>query len=170
MHLLLALAQAAPVPGPALHVGDSAYSFSLPAINEDAAMKAVARPHVALSDYTGIMPGFPASRLVVEFVQKKGSEGTLAAMERLNKKYSKDGVRFVAIVAGGGEIATLSGWVEAQRLSFPVLNDEHGIVVSRYGIPSYPMTFVMDTTGDVQAIGVANAELETSLDAILAAP
>lgn len=168
MHLLVALALAAPVPGPALHVGDAAYAFSLPAINEDAAMKAVARPHVALSDYTGVMPGFPATHLVVEFVQKKGSEGTLAAMERLSKKYSKDGVRFVAIMSGGGEIASLSGWVEAQRLSFPVLNDQHGIVVSRYGIPSYPMTFVIDTTGDISAIGIANSDLEASLDAVLA--
>ncbi len=155
------------VPGPALHVGDSALLFSLQAINEDAALHAVARTNVSLADFTGVMPGFPAKAVVVHFLHKAGGETQLAALARLDKKYNAKGVRTIAILAGPGDIAAVSDWVETQHLDFPVLRDAHGIVVSRYGVRQFPTTFVVDAEGDVAAIGVAKAELETSLDQVL---
>ena len=165
--VLAALSLAADNPGPNLHVGDPAYLFALPALNEDAAMHAVAKTSVALSDFTGVMPGFPSKALVVHFFSQSGGEAQLAALGRLNKKYSSKGVRFLAILAGAGDIAQVSGWVEAQHLDFPVLRDAHGIVVSRYGVHRYPTTFVVDGEGDVAAIGATTADLETGLDSVL---
>lgn len=170
MTLLLALlpfALAQDPPAPNLHVGDAALLFSLPALNEDAALKAVARPHVALSDFTGVLPGFPSKAVVVHFMLRQDGEAQLAAMERLHKKYGAKGIRFVAILPEGGDLAALSGWVEGQRLDFPVLRDAHRIVAERYGVERFPMTFVVDGDGYVDAIGVPRAELETSLEAVL---
>lgn len=165
--LLALLNLALAVPGPALHVGDSALLFNLPAVNEEAALQAVARTSVALSDYTGVMPGFPAKAVVVHFLKREGGEAQLAVLERLHKKYSAKGVRLIAVLAGPGEISDVSGWVEGQHLGFPVVRDAHDIVVSRYGVNQYPTTFVVDQEGYVAAIGVARADLETSLDTVL---
>lgn len=165
--VLFSAALAAGIPGPNLRVGDAAYLFSLPAINEDAAMQYVARTSVALSDFTGVMPGFPSKAVVVHFFQQAGSESQLATLGRLHKKYASKGVRTVAVLAGPGDIAAVSGWVEAQRLDFPVLRDVHGIVVGRYGVAAYPMTFVVDGEGDVAAIGSTTSELEAGLESVL---
>lgn len=162
--LSLALAGA---PAPTLHVGDPALLFNLPAVNEDAALKAVARTTVALSDFTGVSAGFPAKAAVVVFVDRAGGEGVLQALERLHRKVEPKGVRIVAVLAGPGDIASVSDWIEGQRLSFPVVRDAHGIVVSRYGVKQYPTTFVVDAQGDVAAIGVAKADLESGLETVL---
>lgn len=163
---------AAPVPGPNVKVGDPAPLFSLPAINEEAAVRAVARPNVALSDFTGVLPVFPARVVVVHFVQRKSADGQLQALNRLHRKYTNRGARFLAIIEDSGELAALSAWVESQRLEFPVLRDTHGIVVDRYGVRQYPLTVVVDGTGDIQsgdivALGAAKDDLEANLEAIL---
>lgn len=163
--LALALAGA---PGPAIHVGDTALMFSLPSINEEAALHAVARTWVSLSDYTGVMPGFPAKGVVVHFLRKEGGEAQLTALGRLDQKYRAKGIRTIAILAGPGDIATASSWVENQHLNFPVLRDAHDIVVSRYGVRQFPTTLVVDSGGYVAALGVPKADLETSLDTVLA--
>ena len=165
---LTAPAVAAPIPGPDVHVGDAALLFSLPAVNEEAALRAVARPSVALSDFTGVLPGFPARVVVVHFVKKSGSEGQLQALNRLHRKYTNRGARFIAIVADDGELATLSAWVEGQRLEFPVLRDAHSVVVDRYGVRQFPLTVVIDATGDIAALGAPKDDLEGSLETVLA--
>lgn len=171
--LLFAFALAAPVaktgsvPAPSVTVGDAALLFSLPAVNEDAALRAVARPSVALSDYTGVLPGFPAKVVVVHFVQKAGSEAQLQALNRLHRKYSNRGARFIAIVPDDGELSALSEWVESQRLEFPVLRDAHRVVVDRYGVKQFPLTMVVDTTGDIAALGVPKDDIELSVEAVI---
>jgi peroxiredoxin len=167
--VLASAALAAGISAPALHVGDPALLFSLPAVNEDAAMHAVARTSVAISDFTGVMPGFPAKALVLHFLRREGGEAQLAALGRLNKKYASRAVRVVAVLSGGGDIAAVSDWVESQHLEFPVLRDAHDIVIHRYGIRSFPMTFVVDADGDVAAIGATGSELEAGLDSVLGA-
>jgi peroxiredoxin len=151
-----------------VHLGDPALLFSLPALNEEAAMRAVARPSVSLSDFTGVGPAFPAAAVVLHFLEQADGAPQLEALGRLNKRYAPRNVRFVAVLAEGGDLAAASDWVQGLRLEFPVLRDAHGIVVSRYGIQSFPMTFVVDTYGDVVAVGQATAKLESDLDAVLA--
>lgn len=165
--LFVALAAAQPYPAPALKVGDNALLFSLPALNEDAAMRAVARPHVALSDFTGVLPSFPARVVVVHFLRRQGGEAQLEALNRLHRRYANRGARFVAILVDGGDLASTSEWVESQKLDIPVLYDAHQIVVSRYGVLHYPMSFVVDAGGAVDAIGVPGADMEAQLDALV---
>lgn len=165
--LLLSTAAAQPYPAPTLKVGDPALLFSLPALNEDAAMHAVARPHVALADFTGVLPGFPAQVVVVHFLRMQGGEAQLAALDRLHRRFANRGARFVAILVDDTDLATASDWVESQKLDFPVLRDNHRIVVDRYGVLKFPMTFVIDGDGVIDAIGVPGPELETSLDALV---
>lgn len=165
--LLAAVAVAQPYPAPSVAVGDNALLFSLPALNEEAAMRAVARPHVALSDFTGVLPGFPARVVVVHFLRRQGGEAQLEALNRLHRRYANRGARFLAILVDGGDLAGTSEWVEGQKLDFPVLLDTHQIVVSRYGVLHYPMTFVVDGEGTVDAIGVPGADMETQLDALV---
>lgn len=162
-----ALAAPAPIPGPNVHLGQPALLFSLPALNEEAALRAVARPNVALSDYTGVLPGFPARAVVIHFVQKKGSEEQLQALNRLHRKYGNRGARFIAIVADDGDLAALSAWVESQRLDFPVLLDAHRVVVDRYGVRQFPLTVVVDASGDIAALGAPKEGLESGLEAVL---
>ena len=166
--LLVATAAAAqPYPAPSVRVGDPALLFSLPALNEDAAMRAVARPHVALSDFTGVLPGFPARVVVVHFLRMEGGEAQLAALNRLHRRYANRGARFVAVLVDDTDLASASDWVEGQKLDFPVLRDNHRIVVDRYGVLAFPMTFVIDGDGAIDAIGVPGAEIETSLDTLV---
>ncbi|MFZ5478452.1 MAG: peroxiredoxin family protein [Myxococcota bacterium] len=168
--LLVSLASAQTVPGPSLHVGDDALLFSLPALNEDAAMRAVSKPHVALADFTGgiVTPPFPAQAVVVHFLRREGGDGQLATLERLHKKYQNRGLRIVAIVAQGGDLAPLSDWISSQRLNFPVLNDQHGIVSSRYGVAHFPMTFIVDGEGSLAAIGApSEGSLEAQLETVV---
>lgn len=166
--LLFASALAAtPVPAPSVIVGQPALAFSLPAINEDAALRAVARPSVALSDYTGVGAGFPAQVVVIHFVQKAGADTQLEALNRLHKRYSNRGARFLAVVVDDSDLATLSGWVEALRLEYPVLRDQHKVVVGRYGLTRYPLTMIVDARGDIDALGVPGADLESSVEALI---
>jgi peroxiredoxin len=159
------VAGATEIPGPNLHVGDNALLFSLPAVNEDAAMRVVLRPHVALSDFTGVAPGFPARVVVLQFTKKGGDD--IAALDRLQKKYGNRGLRAIAIVSDTGDLAGLSSWVQSQHLDVPVLRDAYDIVVKRYGVTTFPMTFVIDGDGYVDAIGVDRDTLETSVEAIV---
>lgn len=167
LSLLIGSALAQSHPAPNLRPGDAALLFSLPALNEEAAMRAVARPHVALSDYTGVLPGFPARVVVVHFLRAAGGEAQLGVLNRMHRKYANRGARFVAIVVDDTDLATLSEWVEDQKLEFPVLRDHHQIVVSRYGVLTFPMTFVIDGDGYVDAIGVPGPDMETAVEQLV---
>jgi peroxiredoxin len=165
--LLAGLLQAAEVPAPNLKVGDTAFQFSLPAVNEDVALKTVVNTQVTLSAFLGIQARFPARAVVVTFVEGITGADQLAALQRLQKKYASKSVRFLMVVMGSSDIATLSDWVSTQKADIPVLNDRYRIVSERYGVHSSPMTFVIDGDGYVDAIGTASGTLEPELDAIL---
>ncbi len=160
-----AVAAPGALPAPNVKVGDPALLFSLPAINEEAALRAVARPNVALSDFTGVLPGFPARVVVVHFVDRRAAEGQLQVINRLQKRYGNRGARFVAILVDNSELATLAEWVESQRLDFPVLRDAHRVVADRYGVQRFPLTVIVDSAGDIDAIGAPTDTLETSIEA-----
>lgn len=154
-------------PAPSLAPGDTALLFSLPALNEDAALHMVAKTHVALSDMTGVSPGFPAKAVIVTFANAATPDSLYTGVERLYRKYSNRGARFVIIVSDNIEIAALSDRVGNLKLSYPVLHDRYRVVSSRYGVQAWPMTFVVNMDGDVDAIGMVKADFETAMDAIL---
>lgn len=165
---LLSVSLAAPVPGPSVHLGDPARAFSLPSVNESAALRAVASTHVALSAMVGQVPAFPAKAVVLHFMERRGGDAQLAALQRLHRRYHGAGARFVVVLSKGGDIAGLSAWVEAQHLDVPVLNDAYSIVGDRYGVARFPMTFVIDAAGVVQAVGLPGEDLEAQVEAVVA--
>ena len=156
-----------PVAPPSVRVGQNAPQFILPALNSSVAQGLVERPEVALGDFVGMRPPHGARVLVVTFLQKEGGETMLAALQRLHRKHGKSGVRVLAVLADTSDLATASAWVESMRLEFPVLRDGYRIVTERYGIQTWPLTFVINGEGAIEGIGVARENLETELDAIL---
>jgi peroxiredoxin len=76
-------------------------------------------------------------------------------------------VRFVAIICDGTDVASASNLVSSQKLDYPVLQDQYGIVAGRYGVKVLPMTFVINPDGVVEAVGISRDDLETQLDPLL---
>ena len=154
---------------PSVRVGQAAPHFILPAVNSSVAQGLVDRPDVALGDFVGVRPPHGARTVVVTFLQKDGGEATLAALQRLHRKYGKSGVRVLGVLADTGDLASASAWIEGMRLEYPVLRDGYRIVTERYGIAAWPLTFVINGEGTIEGIGLARENLETELDAILTA-
>jgi peroxiredoxin len=76
------------------------------------------------------------------------------------------GVQVLAISADTGELAPFAAWLDKQKVPFPVLRDEHGVVRSRYGITdaSLPLTLIVESSGRLFAVGQPGpAELESSV-------
>lgn len=168
--LSLGLAFAGP---PSVLPGAPALQFSLQAVNEETAMELVNKPVVALSDFAGLSPAYPRAVTVLYFCTRKDGGDGLAALERTVRRYRGREVQVVAILGDQGEMGPLADWLSGLDLSFPVLRDHHRIVSDRYGVSTWPLTFVIDGQGDVFAVGdpkgeQVEAELGQAVDALLA--
>jgi peroxiredoxin len=161
--LLLALTFGAPRAQQPITVGAPALAFSLPAMNEDAAVAIVRQRTVTLGEMVGIQPAHPAKGVVIYFFDRpNGGEG-LRPMNTLARRYEKDGIRFVAIsIDVEREVAD---WVDSLKLDFPVLRDNHRIVADRYGVRETPLVVLVDADGMVFSAGAPSMmELETTLN------
>ena len=144
------LGLAAPQP---LSVGAPAVVFTLPAINEDVAMELVRRPRVSMTDFTGIDASVPSKAVVVYFFSREEGGDGLAVLNRLQRRFGGKGAQFVAVSTDAVELGSLSTWLEQQKLGFPVVWDNHGVVRGRYAVDKLPMTVVIDGEGYLFAIG-----------------
>ena len=162
---LLSVALAGPAL-PSVDLGSPAPLFMLPAINEEAAVKLASRPQIELGELVGVSPRVASSAVVLYFFDRAhGGEG-LSSLDRVHRQYSGKGVAVVAISLDPGELGPLAAWVEKQKVQFPVVRDEFGVVRSRYGITeaSLPLTLVIDREGDLFAVGQPTAaELEAAV-------
>ena len=164
LQLLLATALAAPPASVGLH----ALVFTLPAINEDAAERAVGRSQVGLSDFVGINPSHASKAVVLHFFDRAHGGDDLDALDRVQKRFRGKDVQVIGISADSSDMGELSNWLEQEKLSFPVLRDNHGIVSSRYGIGTLPLTVVIDAQGYVASVGQPKgASFETELQSQL---
>ena len=93
--------------------------------------------------------------------------GAVASVAPDATAFAHRGARFIAIVPDDGELSALSEWVESQRLEFPVLRDAHRVVVDRYGVKQFPLTMVVDATGDIAALGAPKDDIELSVEAVI---
>jgi len=169
--LFVQLASAAPQPL-AVSVGEPAIVFGLPALNQAQAVQAVNKASVSLSDFVGVMPGFPKKSVVVHFFSRQRGVDTLKTLHRVQKKNEAKGVQVLGVCACSGDTQKQSEWVESQNLNFPVIHDGHSVVTGRYGITELPITMVVDATGNVFAIGQptgesAEQELQSEIDGLL---
>lgn len=168
---LLAAAALAASPAP-LSVGLHALLFSLPAINEDAAMDAVGRSQIGLSDFVGMDPPRKSKAVVLHFFDREHGGQDLASLDRIQRRYGSRGVQVLGVSTDAGDMGGLSTWLEGQKLGYPVLRDNHQVVSGRYGIEKLPLTVVVDTEGYVFAIGqpkgdAVEAELQAELEPLL---
>ena len=140
---------------PSVSLGEPAPLFSLPAINEAAAVSAVGRAQVELSDLVGIAPGHKANGVVLYFFDRAHGGAQLSALGRVQRQLSGKGVTVLAISVDQADLGDLSRWLEQDKVSVPVLRDEHGLVLGRYGVEasSLPMTVVIDEAGNTFAVG-----------------
>ena len=174
MLFLLMFAQvaiAAPQPL-TVNVGEPALVFGLPALNEAQAVQTVNKAAVSLSDFVGVMPSYPRQAVLVHFFTRKSGTDTLKALHRVQKRNEAKGIQVVGVCACRGETQAHSDWVEAQNLNYPVVHDGYRVVSDRYGVTEFPITMVVDATGNVFAIGQptgesAETELQSEVDGVL---
>lgn len=162
--LLFSLAANAQPPG----VGEPASLFSLPAINEATTEAAGAR--ISLAEITDN----PSNRssIVLYFFSKDSGGSGLRSLNSVYNSHRRDGLQVFGVSVDQGELGELSNWIEGQGLEFPVLRDNHRVVAARYGVSQLPMTFVIDSRGDLFAVGAPSAnqlesELESELSGLL---
>jgi len=156
---------------PSVDIGEPVPLFLLPAVNEDAAVRAVARTQVELADLVGVTPRMPAKAVVLYFFDRNHGGDGIDELGRVHKQMQSKGVQVLAISADTGELAPLASWLDKQKVQVPVLRDEHGVVRGRYGITdaSLPLTLVVESSGRLFAVGQPGpAELEASVNAELA--
>jgi peroxiredoxin len=151
--LLLIATLSANAAEPDGQVGKPALLFSLPAINEDAAQAIVGRPRVSLSRLVGPGADTPSRAVVLYFFSREQGGETLSALNRLQKKHGANGLVVVGISTDQGDLGALSDWLQGQKLTFPVVRDNHRLVSGRYGLPAQPAVVVVDRKGDIFAIG-----------------
>ncbi len=153
---------------PSVDLGEPVPLFLLPAINEDAAVRAVARTQVELADLVGVSPRMPAKAVVLYFFDRNHGGDAIGELGKVHKQMQGKGVQVLAISADTGELGPLASWLDKQKVQVPVLRDEYGVVRSRYGITdaSLPLTLVVESSGRLFAVGQPGpAELEASVAA-----
>jgi len=159
--------QAAPA-APAARLGAPAPIFSLPALNEEAALEAASRTQVGVTDFCGVRPTHAKSAVVVYFFAPNQGSDQLDTLSRLQKKLGGKGLQVIGVATDAGDLGPLSTWIEGKKLSFPVVRDNYGVVGRRYGISQLPLTVVVEG-GDscrVAALGLPmGADLESQLEA-----
>jgi peroxiredoxin len=161
---------AAEPPAPRAVLGATTPVFALPALNEEAALEAAGRTQLGVNDFCGVRAAKPKSAIVLYFFDRSRGGDQLGTLARLQRRSGGKGLQVLAISTDTGDLGGLSTWVEGQRLNYPVLRDNHGVVSRRYGLSQLPLTVVVDGDCGVFALGLPmGADLEPALDAELAA-
>jgi peroxiredoxin len=105
---------------------------------------------------------------VVHFFDKAGGAADLKALNRLQRRFASRGVQVLAISGDADSKAALAKRVDGLRLEYPVLRDNHRVVVGRYGISELPITLVVERNGNLFAIGQPRGdEIESEITAEL---
>jgi peroxiredoxin len=153
-----------------LELGGPARLFALPSINEEVSKELLGRSRVSLADFVGVAPQVPSRAVVVYFFDRSHGGDGLSELQRLHRQQSGKGLQVLAVATDAGDLGQLSTWVQGQKLDFPVLRDNHHIVVERYGFPSsqLPAVLIIEEDGDLVSVGRPSAsELVSSVDAQL---
>jgi hypothetical protein len=152
LYPILALGAAlAAAPLPTIPVGGPALAFSLPAANPDVARRVAGEERVSLHQFTGVGAPKPQDVVILHFFQRGEGDDVLADLSRLDS--GSDRVVVLGVMADPRGLSSVTPWVSAQSLSFPVLYDEYAVVFGRYGAGSGPLTLVIDAEGQVRAVG-----------------
>ena len=83
----------------------------------------------------------------------------LFGLEALNQKYKDRGFQVVAVKVGEDD-ANDERLKRLEKLSYPMLIDERGIVARKFGVVGMPTTFVIDAEGVMREKRVGEAGLD----------
>ena len=124
---------------------------------------------VHLDDHCGLRPG-STKGVVVSFVDS-ASQSDLKVVDGWWRKHNRKGLDAIAISVEERP-ADFSDQVVREGYKFPVLDDRHGIVSKRYGIPSIPFTFLLNAECRVvgfidQPLSGVSAQMEPAIEAVL---
>lgn len=147
-------------------IGSTAPAFGLEAFRargEEDTTRAV----VQLDDHCGVRPG-GTSTVLVAFVNNVNAVDDFKLLTQWSRKYSRDGFE-VIVISTEPDPASMIELVAKSRGSFPVLDDQFGIVAHRYGLSGPPFSLLLDRECRVlgmsdKSITVDSDRLETSLD------
>ncbi|GIW40156.1 MAG: thioredoxin [Candidatus Binatia bacterium] len=73
----------------------------------------------------------------------------MPSMERLHRRFSRDGLTVLAVSQDEQGRTTVEPYVRELGLTFPVLLDPRGEVARKFGVTGYPESFVIDRDGKV---------------------
>ena len=156
---------AAPRP-PSVSPGQPALVFALAAVNEEIATATVNKVQVSLSDFAGVMPGYPRSAVVLHFYDVTRGTADLKVLNRIQRRYGSKGVQVLAVAERSRSTQEIDDRIAPLKLSFPVLRDVESLVMGRYGVKDLPLTLVIEANGNVFAIGQPQGEsMESELEA-----
>jgi len=66
------------------------------------------------------------------------------SIESINKEH-----RVVSVAMQSGEQAKLKQYMQAEKLSFPVIADDQGDIAARFGVKAVPVSFILNTKGNI---------------------
>jgi peroxiredoxin len=123
-------------------------------------------PQVSLPDLQGKLLNLPddvkGQVLLVHFLGMDChfcDKNILPALELLYQKYKAQG--FVPLVVNVGKLdKTNPHWQKFTAVTFPVLQDERGLVAKKFGMIALPTTFVIDSNGIIQKKLTGAAKIE----------
>jgi len=125
-------------PSQVARIGTIAPAFALYAYEKDTGDD---RPQaVELDDHCGMRPGDTTGVLVL-FVDGNHLED-LQLAQTWHRKFHRHGLEIIAVSEDSDP--DFRAAVLKANLRFPVLDDRHGIVAARYGVPSAPFSFVLN--------------------------
>ncbi len=122
---------------------------------------------VELDSVCGIRSPESTAAVLVAFVDQGGMDD-LAVAQAWHRKYDKDGLEIIAI-SEEARPESFSAAVVRARYAFPVLDDRHHVVATRYGVAGAPFSLLLDR--DCRVLGMNNRALtaeQASLEAALA--
>lgn len=123
-------------------------------------------PKVSLPDLQGKLLNLPddlkGKVLLVHFLGMEChfcDKNILPSLEILYQKYKARG--FVPLVVNVGELNKASPhWQKFIAATYPVLQDERGLVAKKFGMIALPTTFVIDSNGIIQKKLTGAAKIE----------
>lgn len=60
--------------------------------------------------------------------------------------------RVISVALQSGSDAEIASHLHSKGLSYPVVNDNHGEISARYGVSSVPVSFVLDSHGEIRYV------------------
>lgn len=136
-------------------LGDDAPAFSLQAYNEDVAIRLSKNPQITLNTFVGFGAEQPRKALLLGFAARwdENSWKTLAAFQRLYKKFKDSGVMVMVISLDRNDPQFIYESIDKEKISFPILRDRFQVVSRRYGVSKLPTVFLIDKDGKIASMG-----------------